>query len=235
MHRDPLYEKIVDWFNRRYGDRLKMDPTWRMAVLIRGDLYQLRLPLCFGSVNLTCSPEHFGIANEAKVGGRNQLPTINILDLLDDFTEDYGRSLTRDELMALTNAFLLGFDARNKIDSISESEFVKEAIGDIHVSVTHLFATPPQYGLSKWSSLQAAEKLLKAFIRQQGGEVERIHKLEKLASVAESLGSPPVPRSLLDKIQCPAGCGMANAGRSCRSAPCCVSDLFRHRKLQVSD
>jgi hypothetical protein len=103
------------------------------------------------------------------------------------------------------NAFLLGFDARNKIESISESEFVKEAIGDIHVSVTHLFATPPQYGLSKWSSLQAVEKLLKAFIHQQGGQVERIHKLEKLSEAAESLRLPPVPRSLLDKIQCPAG------------------------------
>lgn len=205
MQRDPLHEKIVEWFNRRYGDRLKMDPTWKMAVLIRGDLYRIRLPLCFGSVNVTCSAEHLGITDKSRLGTRNQLPTINVLDLLDDFTDDYGRSLTKEELSGLMNSFLLGFDARNKIESISESEFVKEAIGDIHVSVSHLFATPPQYGLSKWSSLQAVEKLLKAFIHQQGGQVEKIHQLEKLAERAESLGLPPVPRSWLDQIQCSAG------------------------------
>lgn len=205
MHRDPLHSKIVEWFNGRYGDRLKMDPTWKMAVLIRGDLYQLLLPLVFGSVNVICSAEQFGVTNESRVPKRNQRPTINVLGLLDDFTEDYARSLTKDELSPLMNAFLLGFNARNEIDSISESEFVKEAIGDIQVSVAHLFATPPQYGLSKWSSLQAAEKLLKAFIRQKGGKLELIHNLEKLAAAAESLGLPPIPRALLKAIQCPAG------------------------------
>jgi hypothetical protein len=133
MHTDPLHRKIVDWFNVRYGDRLKMDPTWKMAVLIRGDLYQLRLPLVYGSVNVICSSEQFGITNESSVPNRNQRPTINVLDLLDDFTEDYARSLTKDELGSLMNTFLLGFEARNEIDSMSESEFVKEAIGDIHV------------------------------------------------------------------------------------------------------
>jgi hypothetical protein len=40
----------------------------------------------------------------------------------------------------------------------SETELVKEAIGDIDASVAHLFANQPQFGLSKWSSLQATEK-----------------------------------------------------------------------------
>jgi len=165
----------------------------------------LRLPLVYGSVHITCSAERYGITNESKTHAKNQSPTINILDLLDHFTEEYARSLNNDELTYLTNAFLLGFNARNEIDSVSESAFVKEAIGDIDVSVAHLFATPPQYGLSKWSSLQAVEKFLKAFIRQKGGTFEFTHNLEKLALAAESLGLRAIPRPLLNKIQCPAG------------------------------
>ena len=204
MHRDPLNQKIVDWFNGRYGDRMKIDPGWKIAVVIRGDLYQLRLPLVFGSVNVICSAEQFGITSQQKLD-RYQKPTVNILDLLEGFTEDYAKSLTQEERTALTNAFFLGYNAQSEIDSVSESEFVKEAIGDIQVSVSHLFATPPQYGLSKWSSLQATEKFLKAFTKQQGGKIETIHNLEKLALAAESLGLPAIPRPLLKKIQCSAG------------------------------
>src|ERR1044071_6419514 len=56
----------------------------------------------------------------------------------------------------------------NEIDSISETELVKETIGDIDASVAHLFANQRQFGLSKWASLQATEKIIKAFISQKG-------------------------------------------------------------------
>jgi SEC-C motif/HEPN domain len=205
MHKDPLTTKIHEWFDRRYGDRLKIDPTWKIAVQIRGDLYRLRLPLVFGAANVICSPKQYGITSQATAGSGGRLPTINVLDLIDDFTEEYAKSLTKDELAALFNQFQLGFAAMNEIESISETELVKEAIGDIDASVAHLFANQPQFGLSKWASLQATEKIIKAFISQKGEKYKTTHKLEELASHAESLGLNEIPRPLLDMVQCTPG------------------------------
>jgi nucleotide-binding universal stress UspA family protein len=56
------------------------------------------------------------------------------------------------------------------------------------------------------------EKLLRAFIRQKGGKLELIHNLEKLASAAEALGLPPIPRLMLNAIQCPAGVRYGDPG-----------------------
>jgi SEC-C motif len=205
MHMDPLTHKIHEWFNRRYGDRLKIDPTWKMAVVIRGDLYRLRLPLIFGAANVICSPNQYGITSKAAASTENRLPTINILDLIDDFTEEYAKSLTKDELAALFNQFQLGYAAMNEIGYISDTELVREAVGDIEASVTHLFANQPQFGLSKWASLQATEKLIKAFISHSGEKYKTTHNLEELAVKAESLGLNVIPRELLDKIQCSPG------------------------------
>ena len=160
MHRDPLTHKIHEWFDRRYGDRLKIDPTWKMAILIRDDLYRLRLPLVFGAASVICSPNQYGITGQTVVGTENRLPTINILDLIDDFTEEYAKSLAKDELAAILNQFQLGYSAMTEIGAISDTELVREAIGDIEASVAHLFANQPQFGLSKWASLQATEKLI---------------------------------------------------------------------------
>lgn len=205
MHRDPLTKKIHEWFNRRYGDRLKIDPTWKMAVIIRGDLYRLRLPLIFGAANVICSPDQYGVTGQAVAGSGGRLPTINVLDLIDDLTEEYAKSLTKDELAALFFQFQLGYAAMNEIAFISETELVTEAIGNIDASVAHLFANQPQFGLSKWASLQATEKLSKAFISQKGEKYKTTHRLDELASKAESLGLNVIPRDLLDKVQCTPG------------------------------
>jgi hypothetical protein len=48
----PLSEAINQWYKENYGDRLKEDPCpGRMAILLDGDLYVLRVPRIFGSVN----------------------------------------------------------------------------------------------------------------------------------------------------------------------------------------
>ncbi len=196
--------RIFRWFDERYGDRLKMDPTWKMVIMLRGDVYRMRLPLVYGSVQVMCSPEQYG-STSAIPGSRGELPTVNILDLIDDFTEGYAKSLNKDELTSIFNWFQLGFSAKNEIESVAEVSLVREAIGDIEASVTHLFSNPPQYGLSKWASLQATEKIIKAFIDQKGKKFEQTHILDKLATKAEALGLRPIPRPLLDKIQCSPG------------------------------
>ena len=81
-------------------------------------------------------------------------------------------------------------------------KLVPEARGNLTNAVELLFSTPPQYGLSKWESLQAAEKVLKAFISAKGAKFKFTHILEDLALRAELLGLPLIPRAELRDIQC---------------------------------
>lgn len=108
-------------------------------------------------------------------------------------------------MLAITDSFMRGVETTYAIYEAVRQAPISEAIGDLQASVTLLVSKPPQYGLSKWEALQATEKFLKALITKKGGTYKFVHDLNGLASNAESLGHPAIPRSGLAKIQCPAG------------------------------
>ena len=93
------------------------------------------------------------------------------------------------------------------INKVKNIDFIEEARADIIESVNHLIAQKPQYGSSQWSSLQATEKFIKAYIKKQIGELPKKlqhHDLEKLANKAETLGLKLSSRDELSKVQCSA-------------------------------
>jgi hypothetical protein len=63
-----------------------------------------------------------------------------------------------------------------------------EWFADMDTAVYHLTNLDCQYGLSRWASLQAAEKTLKGFIRVLGDKPPKTHDLQKLASLATHVG-----------------------------------------------
>lgn len=65
-------------------------------------------------------------------------------------------------------------------------------------------SSKPTKGLSKWASLQAAEKFLKAYITQKGATAPFSHDLQRLATLAESHGLPSILHAELGKVQCSA-------------------------------
>ncbi len=83
---------IRQWFDDKYGDKLKFDPTWKMAILIRDDAYRMRLPLILGAVVAICSIENFGDLKSPTIGTNGKLPEINVLSLIDDITKEYVKS-----------------------------------------------------------------------------------------------------------------------------------------------
>lgn len=178
---DDLTIRIYKWYRDKYGDRLNFDPTWKMAILIRGDAFRVRLPLIFGT------------------------PKINIFELIDDLTPTYKSNLKQEEIESIVRQFHIGQRAKNELDSLLDNPLITPVKGDIDASVSHIFTTPPQYGLSKWASLQATEKVIKAFIQEKIGSFEFIHNLKKLAQKAEGVGLHPISETELDLIQCPAG------------------------------
>lgn len=207
---DDLTIRCLRWFDQRYGHRLKIDPTWKMAIMLRGDVYRMRLPSVYGSVRAICSPRDFGCTRSNILGSQAEPPTVNILDLIDGLTEEYAKKLSDEELASILRCFQLGLTARNEIESVREINLVAEAIGDLQACVAHLFSDPAQYGLSKWASLEATEKIIKAFIGLKKGKFDKNHYLDKQATMAESLGLRAIPRVLLAKIQCSAGVRYGN-------------------------
>jgi len=123
--------------------------------------------------------------------------------LVNGLTENYVKSLKTEELKNIFNSFLLGNDTRNEMETLFDITLVQQAKGDLDASVAHIFSNPPQYGLSKWASLQSTEKLLKAFIEEKTGSYKFTHILKDLTKDAEKVGLRKNPTALTDLIQCP--------------------------------
>jgi HEPN domain-containing protein len=202
---DDLTNRIRQWFDNKYGDKLKFDPTWKMAILIRGDAYRMRLPLILGAVVATCSIKNFGKLKSPTIGTNRKLPEVNILNLIDDITKEYIKNLKNEELKSIFDSFRLGNDARCELEALTDNVLIQQAKGDIDAAVSHIFTNPPQYGLSKWSSLQATEKIIKAYIEERNDKFPFGHDLKMLAEQAKNSGLREIPEIVLSLIQCPAG------------------------------
>lgn len=206
MGRDPLSIKIYGWFKTRYGDKLNIDTdVGAMGVILRGDIFRMRFPLGYGLNRVICLKELTKERQQIITGTRDNPPTLNVLDFVEGLTQDYANSLTKEELEGLFNQFVFGRTAFMRIYEASQSEGLRsQARADLNASTNHLFTHPPSYGLSKWASLQAAEKFIKAFISAKGGEIPRSHRLQELSNIAETLGMSKIPEQWLSDIQCSA-------------------------------
>ena len=84
------------------------------------------------------------------------------------------------------------------------SPFSKETLDDLLQSAAHLTAHNPNYGFSRWASLQATEKLVKSFIAGKGQTPNKTHDLGILVTSAVSLGMPAPSPAHVQEIQCSA-------------------------------
>jgi hypothetical protein len=196
--------RVRDWVERRYGERIKVPfHIGRVVLPFRGDLYLINCPTTSGEVQFVCEPHSFGQPRATL--GVNNPPICNMIDMIEDMTPALARSLIAEEVIKIGIAFTTGMAAYSTLDVIRDVEYVREAVGDFDAAVAHLMEHRPQPGLSKWASLQAVEKLVKAYISQKGEAVKRTHSLEGLYDQAARLGLPTPPQQYLEDVQCPAG------------------------------
>jgi hypothetical protein len=196
--REPtISDKVHDWYDKNYGDRVKifMGPG-TIAISIRGDPWLVRFPLLFGEFAVACIPDI------SSWHGPQGKPVLNALDSIQHLGPSLRASLTEVECQDILSAFIRGFEALQALERLDKRKFIHEAIGDERTAVEHLSALPPQYGLSRWHSLQFVEKLLKCFLVSRGERVPKHHKVQSLALSAERLGLPALDSDLLAKVQC---------------------------------
>jgi hypothetical protein len=206
--------RILKWVEELYGEKLKID--FDMGVLtiqIFGDFYMMRLPMGYGTVAVVIDP--------VTMGAKGNPGRINILDLIVDLTPTLASRLTSKDFDVIGALFRLGMKVFDNINTYSADELLSKAHSDLKASTFHLLHRPPEAGLSKWASLQAVEKILKAFIAQRGGCYPtggKGHELEHLAEIAEKQGLPSLERIHLKKVQCQAGVRYGNVGATSKDA-----------------
>lgn len=195
-----LSEAIHKWYQDNYGDRLKEDPCPGYSVLdLDGDLYKLRVPRLFGGVRFVVAREWL------PEPGISRAPVIaNIVQLVADMTPSRAARLSDDALRQIAEGFERALPASYLLESTDHS-LMYSARGDVEVAVRSLMERGARYGASKWASLQATEKVLKAAIELEGAQFAFTHDLSKLRAVLAGAGIAIDADKQIAAIQCSPG------------------------------
>lgn len=198
-----ISREINKWFENRYGDRLKVDMSPGMlAVRVNGDLYELKVPLIYGTANFILSDD---LASSGMRDHRG-VPVCNVYSLVDGITPALIRSIHEDEHRRFFQEFIIGMQALYILMGSREGDdLVNAAVADARTAVSLLVGNHSNFGASKWASLQLSEKMLKSAISRIGLEFPKTHTLERLVSKIASAGFELDVGNLLQAIQCEAG------------------------------
>ena len=194
----PLSNKVHEWFKATYADRLNVDPSpGRMVIDIDGDLYLLRYPRFWGQGEFVNS-RHF--LPKAKLE-LNKPFRGNIIELIDGITEAKAGLISAAAFQSIFDWFPIGLRVLYDLEANAEIELLRIARSDIDTAVDKLMDRGNRYADSKWSSLQAVEKCLKAAIRLENKNYRWEHGLQGLAKQLADCGVGVGSSGLLEEIQ----------------------------------
>lgn len=202
---DSLVAHVQEWYKKRYGDRLKIDfSPGKAAVLIKGDPWKIKFPLLFGRAKFVFDPDLEKHKEEPKTKISEPI-VANPLKCIERFTADIAKSLTKSEMSQLAQFFVSTFETLQRVVEIKNKPYIPEARADLDSAVNNIFSSPPNYGQSRWASLQFTEKLFKCFLKLKNVSFPKKHDLEFLSNLASQNGLPTISDSIIKDIQCPAG------------------------------
>jgi HEPN domain len=213
---DEVYNRIFSWFKERYGDRAKSDIViGRSLVKIGGDLFSVTFPW----LGRPPGPEYWpgplvplnryawriresfelGAMKERQEHNRqhNVTDSNDPLMWIDGITTSFIDAIQPRKQMRLRFGLL---DVWRMFDTMCT--LPRNWLADMDAAVDHLIREDRQCGLSRWASLQAAEKTLKGYIRALRGNPPRTHDLQSLANQAQRLGLSLLAPSLISRAQC---------------------------------
>jgi hypothetical protein len=173
----PEAERVVHWFVTQYGVRASVI-GWhrRLLAILGGDPWVLNVPMVYGKQR------------------------IDLGRMIENGVPALMARITKAELRALDEVVVPAMDALNALNH-TEPELYSDWLG----AVEHATGGFPNYGMSRWSSQQAFEKIAKEFIKRNGGQPDHSHNLPAIVAAAEGRGLTPVDRALLAKVECRPG------------------------------
>lgn len=197
----PFAERVHSWYQERYEERLLHDfRPGRVAFILRHDPWVLQIPRVFGQVQMVVSLTQ----KSEKMCTNGVTPIYNVLDSVQGLTKTLKRSLGNNELKEIFDVFQLGYKALTTLEYLCPNSLVEAAMADIDTAVDQVMARNPSSGQSRWASLQAAEKILKACIELKGGRYSHTHDLQRIAEEAVAVGLPNPKQEDIAVVQCSA-------------------------------
>lgn len=190
---DDLYRAVVRWYDAKYGKRLHVGAVLgRVPVVFGTDVFVLRLSPKLEKTSA-------GLRQTAEWGVEGGEDLWNRLD-------PAAREMAGDVLNTAYNCFC------ELSPLVAERALPQEATIDVDTAIDELVRDDgPRTGLSKWASLQVAEKCLKAFLRWQGEQPKKSHNLAELNAACVTRGLPDLEKmsfegkSLIDHASCSPG------------------------------
>jgi hypothetical protein len=201
---DPLATRIFAWFAQRYGDRLNMDLDFgKSVVAVYGDLYRMNCFRLYGTAYAVCSTTLTAHTMQYITPSGDITPMVNLLNgSIDGLTQNLAQRLSDADCTNILKAYRRMFLAFTGLEAALGAPYIKEAMDDLTVSADALLLRKPNYGQSQWSSLQAAEKVIKSFLFQKNGTHRKSHDLNDLCVDASAVGLPTIDAELILAIQC---------------------------------
>lgn len=198
----PLSKRVFEWFSAVYGDRLNIDFDYgKTGVEVRGDIYEMRCIRFWGTLHLFCDPQLLGVDLGPSLGTKSP-PKANVLDYIVGLTTAVGLQLCPEECAQLLNVYCRAYICFARIEDVSKARYIPEVISDFRTSAAELVAANPNFGLSKWQSLQAVEKALKSYLSLRLPNVPRTHDLRQLAELCSNAGLLKLPERLISLVEC---------------------------------
>tara|TARA_R110001606_G_scaffold149348_5_gene289324 strand:- start:2338 stop:3243 length:906 start_codon:yes stop_codon:yes gene_type:complete len=187
-------EAILRWYQENYGKRLNENSSPACTVvLVDGDLYTLRIPRLLGEVQF--------IAMRQWLPNEPIQKTCNVVQLLAEMTSARAERLSDAALRAIWRAFETAMSAAYTLTG-TDHKLMSIARGDVAVAVSNLMAVEQRFGESRWASLQAAEKIMKAAIELMGTKFQQTHKLASLRDQLSGAGIKFDAEPQLTALQC---------------------------------
>ena len=196
--------RIFAWYDSHYGSRLEMRfGPGRVVLTVRQELWFVSFPMIMGEVRLVADPNRTPVRSQATIG-KTEAPVHNVLDDIQDLPDDVRRSLSEPELREFLQVYVEMMYHLVALQRVIKVGMCEEVASDIDAAAAHLLGEKPHCGSSKWSSLQAVEKILKTYTEAQGVSFSKSHVLTDLAAEATAAGMLPLQAALVSSVQCSA-------------------------------
>ncbi len=197
-----IVSRIHNWYEIRYSNRLKIHlGPGSVAILIKGDPWQIIFPRFYGKVMFVCDPALEKYRELPKIA-TNKPIVYNMLLCIKDLTNEISNSLTNKELENIFEFFIFALNVLESLYQYRGLPFLAEAKSDLEIAVSNIVSNHPNFGISKWSSLQFAEKTLKSFLKTKSIQFPFTHDLSALLKLTKTCGLTGVEDKIAEKIQC---------------------------------
>lgn len=201
---DALMAKAQRWYRHVYGDQLKVDGSIAWIPYVLGNsIWKVRLPVVLGRCNFFMDGD---LSNAGVIGfTRETQPSLNVITCIKGVTPGVLSRVKSSEWLIFFRFYLTAFNAMNWLSAMRGcNALFSEGLNDYHTSVNELMER--RFSQSRWSSAQAAEKVLKGGLKLAGIPFDTRgpdgHNISKLGSKTnDSLGTS-LPGAILSQAHC---------------------------------